>query len=99
MVSNVSHELMKERRGHTVYRMDTIEERVMERVVEEPEEFEVMQRELLETEAKTTSIKTSDYIVDNSIYKKYAKIIYVKGKDQKDYSGLEELENCIVLAV
>lgn len=34
-VSNISNELMKERKGHTVYRMDTSEEHVVDRMVEE----------------------------------------------------------------
>lgn len=97
VVSNISNELMKERKGHTLYRMNTSEERVVERRVEEPEEFEIMQQELLETEAKTTSRKVADYIMDSNIFKQYAKIIYVKAKKADDYSGIEELENCVVV--
>lgn len=96
-VSNISNQLMKERKGHTVYRMNTSEERVVERIVEEPEEFEVMQQELLETEAKTTNQRTADYIMDSNIFRQYAKIIYVKAKKAADYSGIEALENCVVV--
>lgn len=96
-VCNISNQLMKERKGHTVYRMETSEEHVVDRIVEEPEEFEMMQQELLETEAKTTSKKVADYIMDSNIFKLYAKIIYVKAKNAIDYSGIEELENCIVV--
>lgn len=96
-VSNISNQLMKERKGHTVYRMDTSKEHVVERAVEEPEEFEIMQQELLETEAKTIGKKVADYIMDSNIFKLYAKIIYVKPKETVDYSGIEELEHCIVV--
>lgn len=96
-VSNISNQLMKERKGHTVYRMDTSEEHVVDRIVEEPEEFDIMQQELLETEAKTIGRKVAEYIMDTNIFKQYAKIIYVKAKNDEDYSGIEELENCIVV--
>ncbi len=98
-ISNISNQLMKERKGHTVYRMDTSEKHVVERTVQEPEEFDIMQQELLETEAKGINKKVSDYIMDTNLYKRYAKVIYVKSKTQNDDSGVEELENCIVVAV
>lgn len=56
-----------------------------------------MQQELLETEAKATSRKVADYIMDSNVFKLYAKIIYVKAKNEIEYSGIEELENCIVV--
>lgn len=97
VVSNISNQLMKERKGHTVYRMDTSQERVVERVVKEPEEFEMMQQELLETEAISTKKKVAEYLMDSNIYKQYAKIIYIKAKNVEDYSGMTELENCIAI--
>ena len=98
-VSNISSELMKERKGHTVYRMDTSEEKVVERCVEEPEEFDIMQQELLETEAKTLQRKVADHIMDLNVHKKFAKVIYVKSLEDIDYSGISELENCVVIGV
>lgn len=98
-VSNISSEMMKEHKGHTVYRMDTGEERMVERAVEEPEEFDVMQQELLETEAKTTPKTVADEIMDSNIHRRFARIIYVCSANMYGDSGIEDLENCTVVRI
>ena len=98
-VSNISSELMKERRGHTLYRMNTAEDRVEERSIEEPEEFDVAQQEILDTEAKSSRRKTADYVMDHNSFKKYAKIIYVCPKTMYGETGIEDLEHCVVVQV
>lgn len=98
-VYNISNELMKECVGHTIYRMDTSKERVVDRIVTAPEEFDIMQQEILETEAKYIGKNVSDYVMDQNICNQYARIIYVKSKALKDNSGIEDLEQCYTVDI
>lgn len=96
-VSNISQELMKQQIGHTVYRMNTSEEMVVYREVFEYDEFDCLQQELLETEAKESVYKVSDYVIDHGILSRYAKIIYVTAKNVTNDSDLVNMEQCAVV--
>ena len=98
-VSNISSELMKDRRGHTLYRMNTVKDLVEERNIEEPEEYDAALHEILDTEARSSVRKTADYVMDNNSFKKYAKIIYVCPKTMYGETGIEDLEHCVVVQV
>lgn len=96
-VSNISQELMKQQIGHTVYRMNTSEECVVYREVFEYDEFDILQQELLETEARDSVYKVSDYVIDHGVLKRYAKIIYVTAKNEENDSDLINMEQCAVI--
>lgn len=98
-VINIIDEFMDEQKGHTVYRMDTSKKRVLDRTVSEPEEQEIVKKELLETEATSTERKVSEFVMDNNIVSKYAIIIYVKPAEMLEDSGIEELDNCYTILV
>lgn len=96
-VNSISRELTREQKGHTIYRMDTNSECVVFREVFEYAEFDCLQRELLETEAKESPYRVSDYILDHDIIHRYARIIYVTAKGEE--SDLADLEQCVAVYV
>lgn len=96
-VNNISLELVKQQVGHTVYRMNTSDECVVHREIFEYDEFDCLQQELLETEAKESVCKVSDYVIDNGILNRYAKIIYVTARNVINSSELLDMEQCVVI--
>ena len=96
-VCNISQELMKQQIGHTVYRMNTSEDCVVYREIFEYDEFDTLQQELLETEAKDSVYKVSDYVLDNGIMGHYAMIIYVTARNVENDSELIDMAECAVV--
>ena len=97
-VCDVSRILLQENLGHTVYRMDTLKDQVAdEQHVAAVEDYDMVVEDLLETFADHKQKAVSDFVVDEGIYSRYAKIIYVKPKEMVDHSGLEGLGACLVM--
>ena len=92
-VCDVSRILLAENLGHTVYRMDTLKDQVAdEQHVSAVEDYDLMVKDLLETFADRGRKTVAEFVVDECLYSRYAKIIYVKPSDMVDHSGLEEME-------
>ena len=97
-VCDVSRILLAENLGHTVYRMDTLKDQVAdEQHVAAVEDYDLVVEDLLETFADHKEKSVADFVVDEGIYSRYAKIIYVKPKDMEDHSGLEGMGACLVM--
>ncbi|HAH18360.1 MAG TPA: hypothetical protein DCL29_05060 [Eubacterium sp.] len=92
-VCDVSRILLAENLGHTVYRMDTLKDRVAdEQHIASVEDYDVLVKDLLETFADHQQKNVAEYVMDEGLIARYAKIIYVKPKTMVDNSGLEEME-------
>lgn len=98
-VLNISMELQNDRKGHTLFRMDTSSEKVVERSITEEEEYDVMRCEVLETEARKCKKSVADTIMRLNIFTQFAKIIYVCPKNFKDDSGIKDLEQCVIVEI
>ena len=99
-VCDVSRMLLAENLGHTVYRMNTLKDQVAdEQHVAAVEDYDLVVEDLLETFADHKEKAVSDFVVDEGIYARYAKIIYVKPREMVDHSGLEGMGACLVMEV
>lgn len=99
-VAAISKELIKNTTGHTLYRKNTLTNRIEHRGVFESSEYDIMLQELLNTEAAKSDYQVVDYAIEKGIINNYAKIIYVTSNDNKSNAAeLEALEKCMVLYV
>ena len=95
-VSSISQDMVNNLVGHTVFRMNTSDETVVYREVSAPEEFDCLEQEILETEAKPMRTSVGDYVVDQGFTQRFSKIIYVISKEQR-LTGVADLEQCILI--
>lgn len=99
-VCDVSRLLLAENLGHTVYRMDTLRDQVAdEQHVAAVEDYDTVVEDLLETFADRGQKSVAEFVVDEGLYTRYAKIIYVKPRGMEDHSGLEGMGGCLVMEV
>lgn len=97
---SLSSEYIKTAVGHTVYRMNTKESRVVHRTVFELSEYDTMLQEILETEAVCNDYRVIDYVLERNIISKYAKVIYITYNENKAAAAeLERLDKCLVVYV
>lgn len=99
-LASVSHELIRLSTGHTIYHMDTKENRVVHRGVFELTEYDVMLQEVLETVADKSEYRVLDYILERGIIHRFAKVIFITYDANRDAAfEIERLEKGIVLYV
>lgn len=99
-VATISKELMQSATGHTVYRMNTANNKVVHRDVFEYTEYDVMLQELLGTVATADEYSVVDHIIRHGTVNRFAKVIYITSAgDRPRAAELESQEKCYVIAV
>ena len=97
-VFDVSRLLLEENLGHTIYRMDTQKNAVApEKHISSIDDYDNEVKTVLETYADSDEKTVAEYIMCNGINQQYAKIIYVRPKEMRDDSGIEDAGNCLVM--
>lgn len=97
-VFDVSRLLLEENMGHTIYRMDTQKNAVApEKHISSMNDYDDEMKVVLETYANSNEKSVAEYIMCNGINQQYAKIIYVRPKNMRDDSGIDNAGNCLVM--